>query len=174
MALQKQIEKVTTGQVVDYWRADAFAIDTRPNSAAVTIVMGGYANRDKRDAGKSADDRCDMTFSGVAFKSIAFVSLLDDLRLAGYDVDSWPQPVQAALAEQTRYSVWARGAYTAVKTTRRGLPLGSTQDLGTGAWTLPDGSVVAAVDVTVEPWNGIPGQEPTPTIPSRFADALDV
>lgn len=90
---------------------------------------------------------------------------LTDLRSAGYPVDSWPQEVRDALAAETTYNNIARGSYETIREQRRPLLYGSALQQN-GDVLLPTGELIAAADIE--------GDEGALTIPSEFADAVDV
>ncbi len=73
--------------------------------------------------------------------------------------------VQAPAQGTTLYDVNAIAAYALIRTTRRPLPQGA-QIQESGDVLLPTGELIAAADIE--------GMPDAPTIPSEFADALDV
>jgi len=161
MALQKQITNLRTGHANTYWRIDAIAID-RPQTR-LEIVLAGYASQ-QASTQRQPDDGRSWALHGPAFAALAGRTLLTDLRSAGYPVDSWPQEVRDALQAETTYNNIARGSYETIREQRRPLPNGSVMD-ESGA-TLPTGEFVPMA--SIENWPD------APTIPSEFADALDV
>jgi hypothetical protein len=162
MALQKHITNIRTGHANEYWRVDVIAID-RPK-ALLEIVLAGYASQ-QAPAQHQPDDGRSWRLHGAAFAALGGRTLLTDLRSAGYPVDSWPQEVQAALAAETTYNVNARGCYETIREQRRPLPDGSVLQEN-GDALLPTGELIPAADIE--------GMPDAPTIPSEFADALDV
>ena len=160
MALGKSLTNIRTGHENEYWRVDTIGID-RPK-AKLQIVLAGYASAATAAEGRASDDRRDWDLGGPAFLTLAGRTLLTDLASAGHDVDSWPAEVRAVLGSETTYNVIARGCYETIRDTRRPMPDGATLDPETGDVTLPTGEVVAASDVIDD------------TVPSEFADALDV
>lgn len=162
MALQKGIANVRTGHINTYWRVDAFGAD-RPKMA-LDIVLAGYASQ-QTSTQRQPDDRRTWELRGPAFVALATRSLAVDLRSAGYPVDSWPQEVRDVLEAESTYNTIARGSYEAIRTYRRPLPLGSELQPN-GDARLPTGELVAAADIE--------GPPDALTIPSEFADALDV
>lgn len=164
MALGKQLTNIRTGHSNEYWRVDTIGID-RPR-ARLEIVLAGYADSGTAAASRQPDDRRDWTLGGPAFVALAGRTLYTDLKSAGYDVDSWPAEVRAVLAAETTNNTIARGCYETIRATRRPMPIGATLDQETGDVTLPTGEAVPAESVEEG--------EQGPTIPSEFADALDV
>lgn len=162
MALQKHITNIRTGHANEYWRVDVIAID-RPK-ASLEIVLAGYASQ-QTSAQRQPDDGRSWAVHGPAFAALGGRTLLTDLRSAGYPVDSWPQEVRDALAAETTYNVNARGCYETIREQRRPLPPGA-QIQESGDVLLPTGELIAAADIE--------GMPDAPTIPSEFADALDV
>lgn len=113
-------------------------------SGHIKLVLSGYGSADARLAGRQPDDRRDLEFGPAAFAGI----------------------VSAPAVGTTLYDVNAAAAYSLVRNTRRPMPVGAVLDEQTGDVTLPSGEVVPAASVQEGP-DG-------PTIPSEFADALDV
>lgn len=145
MALQKQITNLRTGHANAYWRLTGIAIDA--HSGHVQLVLSGYADAQARAAGRQPDDRRDWQMSGPAFGALAF------------------QPAAGA----TVYDVIANASYSVIRTTRRPLVPGTAQHED-GSLTLPNGEVIAAVDVDKPD----PDDASTWTVPSEFADAENV
>ena len=73
--------------------------------------------------------------------------------------------VQAPAVGDTLYDVNAIASYGLIRSTRRPLPPGA-QIQESGDVLLPSGELIAAADIE--------GMPDAPTIPSEFADALDV
>lgn len=73
--------------------------------------------------------------------------------------------VQAPAVGETLYDVNAIASYNLIRTTRRPMPDGAVLQQN-GDVLLPTGELIAAADIE--------GMPDSPTIPSEFADALDV
>lgn len=145
MALQKQIANLRTGHANHYWRFTGIAIDA--HSGHVQLVLSGYADADARAAGLQPDDRRDWQMGPAAFGMLAF------------------QPAVGS----TVYEVLARASYAVIRTQRRPLVPGTAQHED-GSLTLPNGEVIAAADVDKPDAD----DASTWTVPSEFADAVDV
>lgn len=159
MAMQKAIRNQRTGHVNDVLRVDAVSISRRDRR--ITIVGGLYSSQEAT-VDRQPDDRRDWELGPSAFPVVALRSLADDLRYAGYPVDSWPPEVVAVLQLETTYNNLARGCYRVIADTRRPLPIGAIvrED---GSVLLPSGEVV--------PGEALEGMPDAPTIPSEFAGA---
>ena len=89
----------------------------------------------------------------------------DDCREWIFGPDVFGDIVQAPAVGSTLYDVNAIASYGLIRSTRRPLPPGA-QIQESGDVLLPTGELIAAADIE--------GPPDAPTIPSEFADALDV
>lgn len=113
-------------------------------SGNLVLVLGGYATAEARAAGRAPDDQRDWQLGPAAFNALAGAA-----------------PVGARL-----YDAIASPCYALIRSMRRSIVPGTTIDPVSGTVTLPTGEVF--VGDQVEMVNG------TPTVPSEFADAIDV
>lgn len=110
----------------------------------VVLVLGGYATAAARAAGRAPDDHRDWQLGPSAFAALA----------------------GAPPSGERLYDAIASPCYALIKSARRAIVPGTVLDDETGTATLPDGTVYTADQVI-----NIDG---TPTVPSEFADAVDV
>lgn len=134
----------------------------------ITNLRTGHANEYWRLTAISIDalsGHLQLVLSGYASNAARQSGRMpDDQREWMFGPDAFVGIVQAPAVGETLYDVNAIASYGLIRTTRRPLPNGSAVD-ESGA-TLPTGEFVPMANI--ENWPD------APTIPSEFADALDV
>ncbi len=134
----------------------------------ITNIRTGHANSYWRLTAISIDaltGHLQLVLSGYA-SDVARQSgrLPDDRRDWTFGPSVFAGIVQTPAVGETLYDVNAIASYDLIRTTRRPLPDGAVQQ--NGDVLLPSGELIAAADIE--------GMPDAPTIPSEFADALDV
>lgn len=134
----------------------------------ITNLRTGHANEYWRLTAISIDalsGHLQLVLSGYARNTARQSGRLpDDSREWMFGPDAFGGIVQAPAVGATLYDVNAIASYNLIRNTRRPLPNGSV--VGESGATLPTGEFV--------PMANIEGWPDAPTIPSEFADALDV
>lgn len=135
----------------------------------ITNIRTGHANSYWRLTAISIDaltGHLQLVFSGYA-SDVARQSgrMPDDRRDWQFGPSVFAGIVQTPAVGETLYDVNAIAAYGLIRSTRRPLPQGA-QIQESGDALLPTGELIAAADIE--------GMPDAPTIPSEFADALDV
>lgn len=136
---------------------------------SITNIRTGHANSYWRLTAISIDaltGHLQLVLSGYA-SDVARQSgrMPDDRRDWTFGPAIFAGIVQAPAVGSTLYDVNAIAAYNLIRTTRRPMPNGAVMQQN-GDVLLPTGELIAAVDIEGEP--------DALTVPSEFADGLDV
>lgn len=135
----------------------------------ITNVLTGHQNTYWRLTAISIDalsGNLQLVLSGYASNAARQAGRMpDDRRDWIFGPEVFGGIVQAPAVGSTLYDVNAIASYNLIRTTRRPMPPGA-QIQESGDVLLPTGELIAAADI-----DGMPD---APTIPSEFADAMDV
>lgn len=171
MAFQKPIENPKTGYTAEYWRVTVISI--APADMSARIIIGGYKSADIRQAnGTPVDQRAydlgPQQFAALAQSPALPVSDSDRAEIEAHIAQA-PAAVAAFLQralDHTLFDSIGGGSYTYMSHARRPA---DNYDPQTGIATC-QGVEYSGADVlkvgTVE--------QPLYTVPSEFADAVDV
>jgi hypothetical protein len=135
----------------------------------ITNLRTGHANTYWRLTAISIDalsGHLQLVLSGYASDAARQAGRMpDDQREWMFGPAVFAGIVQTPAQGETLYDVNAIAAYHIIRTTRRPMPSGALMQPN-GDALLPTGELIAAADIE--------GMPDAPTIPSEFADALDV
>lgn len=135
----------------------------------ITNIRTGHQNTYWRLTAISIDalsGNLHLVLSGYASDAARQAGRLpDDRRDWQFGPAAFVGIVQAPAVGETLYDVNAIASYNLIRNTRRPMPPGAVLQEN-GDVLLPTGELIAAADIE--------GDDGAPTIPSEFADALDV
>lgn len=134
----------------------------------ITNLRTGHVNDYWRLTAISIDalsGHLQLVLSGYANTARQSGRMPDDQREWMFGPDAFVGIVQAPAVGETLYDVNAIASYGLIRSTRRPMPAGAVLQQN-GDALLPTGELIPAADIQ--------GDESALTIPSEFADALDV